>query len=60
MNGLELVSLSPTHCLLNHELGPFRFLNRMPGLLLAFDRFVVGRRWRPGRRNELLIAHRPA
>jgi SAM-dependent methyltransferase len=31
----------PTHVVLNRELGPFRFLNRAPGLLLAADRGLL-------------------
>jgi len=31
----------PTHVLLNRALGPFRFLNRLPQLLLAFDRAAL-------------------
>jgi SAM-dependent methyltransferase len=33
--------LHPTHVLLNRELGPWRFLNRLPGLLLAADRALL-------------------
>jgi len=40
-NGLEIQSLYPTHVLLNRELGVFRPLNRLPGLLLAFDRALL-------------------
>jgi len=39
--GLERVALKPTHVLLNHELGPFRPLNRLPGLLLVLDRLLL-------------------
>ena len=35
--GLEPQAVYPTHVLLNRELGPFRFLNRLPGLLWLAD-----------------------
>lgn len=31
----------PTHVLLNRHLGPFRALNRLPGLLLGLDRLLL-------------------
>jgi 2-polyprenyl-3-methyl-5-hydroxy-6-metoxy-1,4-benzoquinol methylase len=40
--GLTQVSLSPTHVLLNRNLGPWRFLNRWPAGLLAADRMLLG------------------
>ncbi len=39
--GLEIFAVNPTHVLLNRELGPWRFLNRAPGLLLALDRMLL-------------------
>jgi len=40
--GLTREQLVPTHVLLNRHLGPWRFLNRAPGLLLAADRMLLG------------------
>ena len=40
--GLTREQLSPTHVLLNRHLGPWRFLNRWPSLLLAADRMLLG------------------
>jgi len=58
--GLRVEGLYETHVLLNRELGPFRFLNRLPGLLLAFDRLVLAMRRRPRsfHGNTLLVARR--
>lgn len=39
--GVLPLSLHPTHVLLNRELGPARFLNRVPGMLLAADRALL-------------------
>jgi SAM-dependent methyltransferase len=39
--GLEREQLVPTHVLLNRHLGPWRFLNRWPGLLLGLDRMLL-------------------
>jgi SAM-dependent methyltransferase len=39
--GLVREDLRPTHVLLNRHLGPWRFLNRWPGLLLALDRTLL-------------------
>jgi len=41
-HGLEIQSVHPTHVLLNRELGPFRPLNRLPRLLYAMDRVLLG------------------
>lgn len=51
--------LVPTHVLLNRHLGPWRFLNRAPWLLLAIDRALLslGRAPRRGT-NRLLVARR--
>jgi len=43
--GLEVSAVVPTHVLLNRELGPWRFLNRVPALLLALDRGLLGLGW---------------
>ena len=40
--GFALRTARPTHVLLNRDLGPWRFLNRFPGLLLAIDRLLLG------------------
>jgi SAM-dependent methyltransferase len=59
--GLRLVGLRPTHVLLNRELGAFRVLNRLPGLLLAADRTLLALGFGRGpRSNKLLVARRPA
>ncbi len=39
--GLNPGRIYPTHVLLNRELGPLRFLNRAPGLLLLADRALL-------------------
>lgn len=41
-HGLEIQAVLPTHVLLNRELGPFRPLNRVPRLLYALDRVLLG------------------
>lgn len=60
--GLAIAALHPTHVLLNRELGAFRGLNRLPGVLLALDRVLLA--LGGGRRdpvvNKLLVARRPA
>lgn len=58
--GLRVAGLYETHVLLNRELGAFRFLNRLPSLLLALDRFLLSVRRRPtnSRSNTLLVARR--
>jgi 2-polyprenyl-3-methyl-5-hydroxy-6-metoxy-1,4-benzoquinol methylase len=59
--GLLLGRLYPTHVFLNRELGPMRFLNRLPALLLAADRALLALGVPlPGRTNRILVAHRPA
>jgi SAM-dependent methyltransferase len=59
--GLRLAGMYPTHVLLNRELGPWRFLNRAPGLLLALDRALLGLGFgRDGRTNTLLVARKRA
>lgn len=40
--GFEVRALLPTHVLLNRDLGPWRFLNRLPAFLLALDRVLLG------------------
>ena len=59
--GLVREQLRPTHVLLNRHLGPWRFLNRWPALLLAADRVLL--RLGFGRdpvTNKLLVCRRPA
>jgi SAM-dependent methyltransferase len=57
--GLQLAGLHPTHVLLNYPLGPFRFLNRAPGLLLAIDRLLLPLgAGGSSDRNKLLVARR--
>lgn len=59
--GLRIERLHPTHVLLNKELGPFRFLNRFPRLLLALDRVLIRLGFGNGESfNRLLVARRPA
>jgi len=49
----------PTHVLLNSDLGAFRSLNRLPGLLLALDRALLGMGvGQDDRHNRLLVARR--
>ena len=49
----------PTHVLLNRELGPLRFLNRAPGLLLAGDRVLLALGLgHDARVSKLLVARR--
>lgn len=51
--------LRPTHVLLNTSLGPWRFLNRAPGLLLALDRALLAMgAGHDARHNKLLVARR--
>lgn len=59
--GLKREQLLPTHVLLNRHLGPWRFLNRWPGLLLAADRglLALGLGHDPAA-NKLLACRRPA
>lgn len=58
-NRMEVVSLRPTHVLLNRPLGVFRFLNRWPGLLYAADRALLNAGVGPGPAgNQLLVARR--
>jgi SAM-dependent methyltransferase len=57
--GFRLAAPRPTAVLLNRELGPFRFLNRFPGLLLAQDRVLLTLGLGHGPRvNKLLVAKR--
>ena len=51
----------PTHVFLNRELGFFRFLNRLPGILLAMDYVLLklGLGGGPAT-NKLLVAARAA
>ncbi|MBI1799947.1 MAG: class I SAM-dependent methyltransferase [Candidatus Eisenbacteria bacterium] len=57
---LECGRLYPTHVLLNRELGPLRFLNRAPALLLAADRALLALGLgRDPAVSKLLLARRP-
>lgn len=38
---VEVATIYPTHVLLNRDLGPWRFLNRFPGLLYSLDRTLL-------------------
>jgi len=59
--GLVREWLGPTHVLLNRHLGPWRFLNRWPGLLLALDRTLLGLGLgNDPAANKLLACRRPA
>jgi SAM-dependent methyltransferase len=59
--GLEPGERTPTHVLLNRDLGAMKFLNRAPALLLAIDRTLLQAGISlPRRTNRILIAHRPA
>ena len=53
--------LLPTHVLLNRHLGPWRFLNRWPGLLLAADRTLLALgAGHDAAANKLLVCRRRA
>ena len=57
--GFSLGSLHPTHVLMNRELGPFRFMNRLPSLLHALDVALLGAGFGHDRHhNKLLVAQR--
>jgi SAM-dependent methyltransferase len=57
--GVEIVSLYPTHVLLNRELGLFRFMNHFPGVLHALDRALLGFGFGDDPRvSKLLVARR--
>ena len=57
--GYALEPLRPTHVLLNRELGPVRFLNRLPAFLLVVDRALLALGVSPRHgTNRLLIAKR--
>jgi SAM-dependent methyltransferase len=59
--GLEPGSLYPTHVLLNRDLGPLKFMNRAPGLLLALDRALLGLGFgHDGAVSKLLVSKRQA
>ena len=59
--GLAVGPVYPTHVFLNRELGFFRFLNRLPGILLAMDYVLLklGLGGGPAT-NKLLVAARAA
>lgn len=57
--GFQLAGLHPTHVLLNRPLGPFRFLNRVPKLLLFADRILLALGLGRGPDyNKMLVARR--
>jgi hypothetical protein len=59
--GLSVRRFVPTHWFLNRDLGAFKGLNRLPGLLHVADRFLLGigaPSWEPA--NRLLVARRPS
>jgi SAM-dependent methyltransferase len=57
--GLQLAGMHATHVLLNRELGPLRFVNRAPELLLAIDRVLLPLGLgRGARTNKILVARR--
>ena len=57
--GLTREQLVPTHVLLNSHLGPWRFVNRWPALLLALDRALLGLGLgNDSRTNKLLVCRR--
>lgn len=57
--GFEQEWFQPTHVLLNSELGAFRFMNRLPGLLLVLDRALLAMgAGQDARHNRLLVARR--
>ena len=59
--GLVREQLLPTHVLLNRHLGPWRFLNRWPALLLAMDRALLSLGGgRDPAANKLLACRRPS
>ncbi len=59
--GLVREQLRPTHVLLNRHLGPWRFLNRWPGMLLAADRALLALGFgHEAGTNKLLTCRRPA
>jgi 2-polyprenyl-3-methyl-5-hydroxy-6-metoxy-1,4-benzoquinol methylase len=59
--GLTREPLRPTHVLLNRHLGPWRFLNRWPGVLLAADRALLSLGFGDdAAANKLLVCRRPA
>jgi 2-polyprenyl-3-methyl-5-hydroxy-6-metoxy-1,4-benzoquinol methylase len=54
--GVTIERLYRTQVLLNHELGPWRFLNRAPGFLYAIDRALLGLGFDPPPpANKLLV-----
>jgi 2-polyprenyl-3-methyl-5-hydroxy-6-metoxy-1,4-benzoquinol methylase len=58
--GLTREQLRPTHVLLNRHLGPWRFLNRWPGVLLAADRALLSLGFgHDAAANKLLVCRRP-
>ena len=59
--GLHQEQLVPTHVLLNRHLGLWRFLNRLPALLLVADRALLATGFGlDDAANKLLVCRRPA
>lgn len=59
--GLVREQFVPTHVLLNRHLGPWRFLNRWPGLLLVLDRTLLAfGAGHDDAANKLLVCRRKA
>jgi len=62
--GFTFAPLRATAVLLNRDLGPWRFLNRAPGVLKALDRALLaagvgsGPRWHGRTFNRLLVARK--
>jgi SAM-dependent methyltransferase len=60
-SGLVVGTLTPTHVLLNRELGAARWLNRLPAVLWAADRAMLSVGFSLRRHtNKILVAKRPA
>ncbi len=59
--GLEVRAVLPTHVLLNRELGAFRFLNRLPGLLYGADvaLLALGFGGRDPAVSKLMVGRKP-
>lgn len=60
--GIEIEAILPTHVLLNRHLGPWRWLNRWPGVLKAVDRalLALGAGRNDPAVSKLLVGRRPA
>ena len=59
--GLTVGRLHPTHVIINRELGFFRFMNRLPGVLYALDVLLLAVGFGRGpANNKLMVARRAA